>query len=298
MLTPALKKKTKASLPANESNFMQIKVYSPSNPLLKKYIECIYILTHTSEEKPAKYITFPSIFTIVSMSEKSKTINKGNQLIIQQCDDNDVETNLVSDFNKPVYVQYEGKINEITIYFKPLAINAFLRHDLNHYNSSNFSDFAPFEDYRKAMIEILSQQNDIEKIQAIESYWLSKLAGFQHQFLETVLAEMMSEENDALTIMELCEKNAISRTTLNKHFARHICKTPSQFKKILKFRNAVNKYASDNAKNNLTDIAYGVDYFDQSHMTREFKSVTGFSPKEFFKRTTALEKKQIHWLFL
>ena len=232
------------------------------------------------------------------MSEKSKTINKGNQLIIQQCDDNDVETNLVSDFNKPVYVQYEGKINEITIYFKPLAINAFLRHDLNHYNSSNFSDFAPFEDYRKAMIEILSQQNDIEKIQAIESYWLSKLAGFQHQFLETVLAEMMSEENDALTIMELCEKNAISRTTLNKHFARHICKTPSQFKKILKFRNAVNKYASDNAKNNLTDIAYGVDYFDQSHMTREFKSVTGFSPKEFFKRTTALEKKQIHWLFL
>lgn len=93
-------------------------------------------------------------------------------------------------------------------------------------------------------------------------------------------------------------KNAVSRTTLNKHFGKHICKTPSQFKKILRFRNAVNKYASDKAKNNLTDIAYSVDYFDQSHMTREFKSVTGFSPKVFFEKTTALEKKQIHWLFL
>jgi len=277
---------------------MKIKVYSPSNPLLKKYIECIYILTHNSEEEPAKYITFPSIFTIVSSSEKSKSITKGNQLIIGQCDDNEVETNLVSDFNKPVYVQYEGKINEITIYFKPLAINSFLEHELNHYNSSNFSDFTPFEDYRKAMIDILSLQNDNEKIDAVERYWLSKLRGFQHNFLETVLSEMMCEKNAALTITELCEKNAISRTTLNKHFGKHICKTPSQFKKILRFRNAINKYTSNNTRNNLTDIAYGVDYFDQSHMTREFKSVTGFSPKAFFEKTTALEKKQIHWLFL
>lgn len=277
---------------------MKIKVFSPSNPLLKKYIECIYILTHTSEEKPAKYITFPSIFTIVSSSEKSKSISKGNQLIIGQYDDNELETNLVSDFNKPVYVQCEGKINEITIYFKPLAINSFLEQDLNHYNSSNFSEFSPFEDYRKAMIDILSLQNDTEKVDAIESYWLSKLIGFQHNFLEAVLSEMMGDENDAITITELCEKNAISRTTLNKHFNRHICKTPSEFKKILRFRNAVNKYASNIAKNNLTDIAYSVDYFDQSHMTREFKSVTGFSPKVFFEKTTALEKKQIHWLFL
>ena len=277
---------------------MKIKVYSPSHPLLKKYIESIYILTHTSEEEPAKYITFPSIFTIVSSSEKSRAITKGNQLIIGQCDDNEVETNLVSDFNKPVYVQYEGKINEITIYFKPLTINAFLEQDLSHYNSSNFSEFSPFEDYRKAMIDILSLQNDTEKIEAVEKYWLSKLIGFQHNFLENVLSEMMGDENDALTITELCKKNHISRTTLNKHFDRHICKTPSQFKKILRFRNAVNKYASNTTRNNLTDIAYGVDYFDQSHMIREFKSVTGFSPKVFFEKTTTLEKKQIHWLFL
>ncbi|WP_313157812.1 helix-turn-helix domain-containing protein [Sphingobacterium multivorum] len=277
---------------------MKIKVYSPFNPLLKKYIECIYILTHSSEEEPAKYITFPSIFTIVSSSEKSKSISKGNQLVIRQCDHNEVETNLVSDFNKPVFVQYEGTINEITIYFKPLAINSFLEHELNHYNSSSFSEFVPFEDYRRVMIDILSLQNDIEKIQTIERYWLSKLRGFQHSFLETILSEMMCEETGAVTITELCEKNAISRTTLNKHFCRHICKTPSEFKKILKFRNAVNKYSSDKAKNNLTDIAYSVDYFDQSHMIREFKSVTGFSPKAFFEKTTVLEKKQIHWLFL
>ena len=277
---------------------MKIKVSSPTNPLLKKYIESIYILTHTSEEKPVKYITFPSIFTIVSSSEKSRAMTKDNQLTIRECDDNEVETNLVSDFNKPVYVQYEGKINEITIYFKPLAINAFLEQDLSHYNSSSFSEFSPFENYRKVMIDILSLQNDTEKIEAVERYWLSKLRGFQHNFLETVLSEMMGDDNDALTITELCKKNHISRTTLNKHFDRHICKTPSQFKKILIFRNAVNKYASNTTRNNLTDIAYGVDYFDQSHMIREFKSVTGFSPKVFFEKTTALEKKQIHWLFL
>lgn len=277
---------------------MEIKVYSPSNPLLKKYIESIYILRHTSDEKPINYITFPSIFTIVTISEKSKSINKGNKLIIQQCDDNEIETNIVSNFNKPVYIQYEGKINEITIYFKPLAINSFLEHELHHYNHSDFSEFLPFKDYKKAMIDILSLPNDTEKIKAVESYWLSKLSGFQHHFLETVLSEMMDNKNDDLTITELCQKHAISRTTLNKHFDRHICKTPSQFKKILRFRNAVKIYTSDKSKNSLTDISYSVNYFDQSHMTREFRSVTGLSPKAFFKKTSTLEKNQIHWLFL
>ncbi|WP_412850839.1 helix-turn-helix domain-containing protein [Chryseobacterium sp. PMSZPI] len=277
---------------------MEIKVYSPSNPLLKKYIESIYILTRTSEEKPTKYITFPSIFTIVAISEKSKSVNKGNKLIIQQCDDIEIETNLVSDFNKPVYIQYEGKINEITIYFKPLAINSFLERELSHYNNSNFSEFSPFEDYKKEMIDILSLQNDAEKIEAVENYWLSKLIGFQHHFLEPVLSEMMCKRNNDVTITELCQKHAISRTTLNKHFDRHICKTPSQFKKILRFRNAVNKYSSDKSTCNLTDIAYSVEYFDQSHMAREFRSVTGLSPKAFFERTDTLEKEQIHWLFL
>ena len=277
---------------------MEIKVYSPSNPLLKKYIESIYILTRTSEEKPTRYITFPSIFTIAAISEKSKSINKGNKLIIQQCEDIEIETNLVSNFNKPVFIQYEGKINEITIYFKPLAINSFLERELSHYNNSNFSEFSPFEDYKKEMTDILSLQNDTDKIEAVESYWLSKLIGFQHHFLEPILSEMMSKRNNDVTITELCQKHAISRTTLNKHFGRHICKTPSQFKRILKFRNAVNIYASDKSKNSLTDISYSVNYFDQSHMTREFRSVTGLSPKAFFEKTSKLEKKQIHWLFL
>jgi AraC-like DNA-binding protein len=45
---------------------------------------------------------------------------------------------------------------------------------------------------------------------------------------------MMHERNTSLTVSTFCSKTGISRQTLNKHFDRHICKTPSQFKKILR----------------------------------------------------------------
>lgn len=280
---------------------MRLKLYSPRNPVLKKYIECIYILTRTSEEKATKYLTFPSIYTIATISEKSRTVEKGDKLIIKHCAHNKIETNLVFNFNKPVYVQYEGKINEITIYFKPLGINSFFDYELSHYNKSNFSDFSPFDDYKNAMIDILSLHSDSEKIRAIENYWLSKLKvkGFQYDFLENIVAEMMSKNKTTLTIAGLSKKNAISRATLNKHFDRHLCKTPSQFKKILRFRNAINRYlTTSKSKSKLTNIVYSLDYFDQSHMVKDFKSLTGYSPKDFFIKTTDLEKKQISWLFL
>lgn len=277
---------------------MKVKPFLPLNPLLKNYIECIYILTHTSEEKPVRYLTFPSIHTIVTISEKSKTIDEGGSLNIKPDQNNDLESNIVFNFNKPVYVKYEGEINEITIYFKPLAINSFLDKDLNYFNKTNFSGFLPFEDYKKTMIEILSLKEDRKKIEALESYWISKLKGFQHDFLNGVINEMSNAENDVITISEICRKNHISRTTLNKHFDKHICKTPSQFKKILRFRNAVKKYTSNDSQNKLTDTALYINYFDQSHMIREFKSLTGFSPKHFFNETTEIEKKEIRWQFL
>jgi AraC-like DNA-binding protein len=48
----------------------------------------------------------------------------------------------------------------------------------------------------------------------------------------------------------------------------------------------------------LTTIAYAANYFDQAHMTKEFKSITGKSPKDFFKNLTTMEQGQINWSFV
>lgn len=277
---------------------MKIRLYNPRNPLLTKYIECIYILTQTSEENSAKYLTFPTLFTIVSISEKSRSIVKGNDLTIEHAPDRDIETSLVGNFNQPVFVQYQGAINEITIYFKPLGLNAFLVNDLASYGTNSFDEFNPFSDYKNRMAAILSLDSDQEKLQSIELYWLSKLKGFEHPVLEKIINRMMDDEGKSLSMPELSKISGVSRSTINKLFKRHLCRTPSQFKKIIRFRDVLKEYLSVNPEVRLTNITYNLNYFDQSHMIKDFKTMTNFSPRRFFSKITKLEDGQIIWLFI
>jgi AraC-like DNA-binding protein len=274
---------------------MTIKIYKPTNPLLKKYIECFYILEQTPEEKPVTYFTFPSIYTIVTISAQTKTVETKNRITTKFCPSNTIETNLVSNFNEPVLVTYEGKINEITTYFKPLGINPFITNDLRYYSEGTFPDFNPYDDYKEAMRAVLSIKNNDEKIRKIESYWISKLKSFEDVLLENVLTEMMDTNNLNLSITKLSCKTGRSRTTINKHFDLHICKTPSQFKKIIRFRAAIQSHFQDNNKINLS---YNLDYFDQSHMIRDFRKLTGFTPKAFFSKIATLENGEIKWMFV
>jgi AraC-like DNA-binding protein len=277
---------------------VKIRLYTPQNPLLTKYIECIYILTQNSEENSAKYLTFPTLFTIVSISEKSRSVVKGNDLTIEHDPDGDIETSLVGNFNQPVFVQYQGAINEITIYFKPLGLNAFLVNDLINYRTDSFGDFNPFDDYKSRMAAILALDSDEEKLRSLELYWLSKLKGFEHPILEKIINRMMSGDDRSLSMTELSKISEVSRSTMNKLFQKHLCRTPSQFKKIIRFREVLKGYLAANPEARLTNITYNLNYFDQSHMIKDFKALTNFSPRKFFSKITKFEDGQIIWLFI
>src|SRR5262249_2654653 len=150
--------------------------------------------------------------------------------------------------------------------FKPLGVNAFLEKELVFYGQNRPEAFAPFPDYPAYLLEILSIKNIDDKIRAAESYWLSKLTGFEHPFLHRVIEEMQSEDTERKTISDIALRNNISRITLYKEFERPLCTVPAQFKKVVRFRKAMKKYAADSTAINLTNISYLVDYFDQSHM--------------------------------
>ncbi|QRQ59219.1 helix-turn-helix domain-containing protein [Sphingobacterium multivorum] len=274
---------------------MTIKIYRPKSLLLKKYIECFYVLEKIHEEKATAYFTFPSIYTIVTISEQTKTKVSPNEVITKHCPSNSIETNLVCNFNEPVLVSYEGKINEITTYFKPLGINAFIPNDLSYYNSGTFPDFNPHLDYKNAMTSILSIDNQDERIRALEEYWISKFWLFENALLENIITEMLDTSNLNQSMSEFSLKTGRSRTTINKQFDQHICKTPSQFKKIIRFRAAIQSHLEDGNK---IGLSYNLDYFDQSHMIRDFKKLTGFTPKIFFSKIADLERDQIKWIFI
>jgi len=276
---------------------MQVKSYQPEAPLLQKYIECIYTLRRDEHDETIRYIAFPNIFAMACLNTNSVVEASDTKLRFASSPLFPLQSSLICDYEHSTVVEYEGPIDEIVIYFKPLGISSFLDQPLKHYAKSYFTAFDPFPDYRESMSELVKDEDDEVRLQGLEAYWLTKYRDFEHHFLHDILDEMLADAG-TFSIADAAARHGISRTTLNKHFDLHIGTTPSQFRKIIRFRNAMRRHRQDLPDQNLTHISHGAEYFDQSHMVKDFKALTKYSPKAFFSRLSVIEGGNINWVFL
>ncbi|MDN3677906.1 helix-turn-helix domain-containing protein [Flavobacterium paronense] len=276
---------------------MEIKFIKPKSKILQKHIEGYYFLTQKRNEPEVEYLTFPNNYSIISVYEKTKCEFSENKAVLSENASSPFCSDLICHYKKPIHLSYSGSINELTFYFKPLGLNAFLDNNLCIYTSSFFSKFIPFDDYQTVMQTILTEENFQIKIDLIENYWLSKLKGFTHPFLNEIIVDLSDINND-YSINELAKKHNISRQNLGKHFETHLCKSPSDFKKIQRFREALKLKTSKKSATNLTTLSYDMLFYDQSHLIKDFKSLTGLSPKKFFENLTSHDDGKINWLFL
>ncbi len=276
---------------------MELKFFRPKSEILQQYIEGYYFLTNKSEDSKLEYFTFPNNFSIISIIKNAEIVYAENTGIIKEKQDNPFISDLICHYKKPIKLFYEGNINEITFYFKPLGLNAFLNKPLCTYINNFFSAFIPFTDYKETFNEILEEKNSECRIELIENYWLSKLKGFSHPFLNNVIFDLNDIENE-YTVSDLANKYETSRQNLNKHFESNLCKSPSDFKKIQRFREALKSHFQKKPDDNFTSLSYDLLFYDQSHLIKDFKSLTGFTPKKFFERISAQENGEINWLFI
>ncbi|TPN82914.1 helix-turn-helix domain-containing protein [Aquimarina algicola] len=269
---------------------MNIEVIKPSDIELQKYIECFYILTHSKEEGRTTYFTFPSIFSIVSISSNTNIIRTNRFIKTTESSILNFDSNLDVTFTKPLLIQYDGDVKEITTYFKPLGLSAFLNKSLNYYCDSDKTKFFPFLDYANAMNSILKIESSDKIIEQLENYWSSKLKKDTTFKLEKPIKAII--ENPNKSISSIANDSNLSHKTLISHFNKNICKTPSEFRKIVRFR----KTLQNKEKNNLTQLSYLSNYFDQAHMIKDFNKLTGYKPKDFFKKLYSIDEK-INWIF-
>lgn len=277
---------------------MEVNIHKPLSPLLQRHIECFYTLNRQEGDLPTTYLTFPGIYNIVCFYADTVSEISENLVSIRHESNGILESRVVGKFSKAVLVKYEGQISEITTLFKPLSINAFLPFPLKDLAHSHFPFFNPYPDFMPTMQAIQDMQAVPDKLAALEAYWVDKYHGYTHPFLPAILDEMSNEEMPGRSIASICKRHGISRQTMHQHFERYLCKTPAEFRKIIRFRKAINSHRLLPAKQRLTRLSLLANYFDQSHMIRDFKELTGHTPKSFFRSISSFGENEINWLFI
>jgi AraC-like DNA-binding protein len=93
----------------------------------------------------------------------------------------------------------------------------------------------------------------------------------------------LERSKGAASIAGLAEAAGVSRRHLAKLFRAEIGTTPKIMARILRFEHA-RHMAATVPRQGWADIAYAAGYADQAHLVREFRELSGLSPRDLLRR--------------
>ena len=130
--------------------------------------------------------------------------------------------------------------------------------------------------------KILNAKSTSARIKLIEIFLLNRLTDIEtvdrivKSTLETILTA-----NGQLSVTELSKLTNVNRRQLERKFSSTIGLSPKQLSKTIRLQ-ATLKMLLNNKFTSLTALAYEREYYDQAHFIKDFKELTGFTPKIFY----------------
>lgn len=270
-----------------------IQLIKPNSEILKKHIEGFYLFNGKTTDS-LKYLAFPHFNTGLSIF-KGVTINR-QQWNIKICESNKKNINIevLGKYTCPLLIEYLGKVEEISIIFKPLGVNRFFQ--------AYFDQIAP--EYSQELNNPLWTEFGVNyfknnwNLNQLESYLLSQLN--DNQILDNLELSLqyLNGIKEEIPIADIAKLIGYNPKTFQRLFKKHVGCTPIEYKRICKFRNSIiAKFDSIEIKT-LTDLSYENGFFDQSHFIKEFKKLTHHNPKDFFKSAKKVDGEKIVWQIL
>lgn len=123
-------------------------------------------------------------------------------------------------------------------------------------------------------------RSNVARVRVLEeALWGRRKAGAPDPLVSAAL-RVIKHQNGQLRIDALAKELGISQDPLEKRFRRAVGASPKQLAKLFRFLSVVGGYA---AGRTLTELAHDAGYYDQSHLIREFRAVTGEPPERFLK---------------
>ncbi len=122
-----------------------------------------------------------------------------------------------------------------------------------------------------------------ERIRISEDFLLGELREVSESRLKLeTTVERLSQKSGFISIKELAEKNGVSERQFQRMFRGQIGLSPQLYSKILRVNHLISAIPNQ-SEVDWQDFIYQYNYFDQSHLIRDFKRFAGHSPSEFVK---------------
>ena len=194
----------------------------------------------------------------------------------------------------PVHVESYGDSEMIVIQFNTLGAHLFVEQPLHSFTDQYipldciYSELA--EDTWQQLMEAESIDQKFHVAQSFLSSVFKNKEYHKYQLLKHIANQIQSP--DAHSISSICRENNISRKHLNNLFKTYIGISPKMLSSFHRLQSAL-QTLSQSRPARLNQIAYELEYFDQSHFNHDFKRLTGLKPTEYLNYAQANPSLQV-----
>ena len=183
---------------------------------------------------------------------------------------------------KSYFIEPLGNVNSFAICFFPYGFASFMNSPLENLVDKEMpiSAFLKEAEAHKMEQNMINASDTKERIRIIEDFLLKKLQETNtiKHIVKTTVDALLSSDGKT-NISALSENDQSKRRQLERHFKKQIGISPKQLGKVIRLQAALKMLLNDTE--NLTNIAYENDYFDQSHFIKDFKEFIGTTPSAF-----------------
>lgn len=176
----------------------------------------------------------------------------------------------------------DGDVEMLVVVFQPYAAKLFFRQPLSLFQGENIA-IEDLEDGELAELarKIAYTENHIHCINLIEQFLLHRLlvcSDYNIGRLSAVIQDI--NLNPCLDVCKLADTACLSTRQFTRVFNEYVGTSPKEFLRIVRMQRTL-FLLQQNPRYNFAQLAYSCGFSDQSHMIREFKLFTGYTPLEY-----------------
>lgn len=175
-----------------------------------------------------------------------------------------------------------GKLNMIVVVFHPYGAYPFFKNPMSEFlnESVSITDLSD-KSYNELQNNVLNVPDNTSAIRLIEQFLIKRLSNAENNYnYKRMTAVIKAINNKTYSINSLAETACLSYKQFNRLFTQYIGTNPKEYTRIIRFQRALNILETKKISN-LTQLSYESGFSDQSHLIREFKTFSGYTPKEF-----------------
>jgi hypothetical protein len=257
---------------------MDYQTYEPHTDL-KSLVSCYWTLEVPRQTEPQQQRIVPDgcLEMAFILGDDIKRYTSGNEFIFQP------RAMVLGQTMEPFYIEPTGFVKTFAIRFYPYGFANFVSEPIKNLVNKETPIKQLFGRETADGLEqkIVKAKNTEQRISIIEKFLLDRLNDEKtiNRIVKNTIDSLMST-NGSASINSILKDDLSKRRQLERNFKKQIGVSPKQLGKVIRLQTAL-KMLLDPKSENLTDIAYKSEYFDQAHFIKDFREFTGINPKEF-----------------